>query len=83
MKQKDHDRHSTLQPNRRTVLKGAASAAALGAGGALGTFSEFALAQANLRAQITQIPGIGKGAPISRMSKSTVPVAIACCRRGL
>src|SRR6202043_1942464 len=52
-----------MRPNRRTVLKGAASAAALGSAGALGAFSESALAQGNLRAQILQIPGIGKGAP--------------------
>ena len=43
--------------NRRTVLKGAASAAALGTTGALGTFSDVALAQDNLRAKILQIPG--------------------------
>ena len=53
----------TCGPNRRTVLKGAASAAALGSAGALGAFSERALAQDNLRAQILQIPGVGKGAP--------------------
>ncbi|MFK4723793.1 ABC-type glycerol-3-phosphate transport system substrate-binding protein [Bradyrhizobium niftali] len=63
VKQHDHDQHSAFQPNRRTVLRGAASAAALGTSGALGTFSELALAQANLRAQITQVPGVGKGAP--------------------
>ena len=63
MKQQEHDQHPGMRPNRRTVLKGAASAAALGTTGALGTFSELALAQANLRAQISQIPGVGKGAP--------------------
>ena len=42
---------------------GAASAAALGTTGALGTFSGLALAQNNLRSQISQIPGVGKGAP--------------------
>src|SRR5580693_4630999 len=52
-----------MRPNRRTVLKGAASAAALGSAGALGTFSERALGQDNLRARMLQIPGVGKGAP--------------------
>src|SRR5258708_12992490 len=52
-----------MRPNRRTVLKGAASAAALGSAGALGAFSERALAQDDLRARILQIPGVGKGAP--------------------
>src|SRR5215471_3198370 len=63
MKQHEHDQHFGIQPTRRTVLKGAASAAALGTTGALGLFSELALAQDNLRAQISQIPGVGKGAP--------------------
>lgn len=63
VKQQEHDQLPALRPNRRTVLKGAASAAALGTTGALGAFSEVALAQNNLRAQITQIPGVGKGAP--------------------
>src|SRR5260370_18160022 len=52
-----------MRPNRRTVLKGGASAAALGSTGALGAFSEHALAQDNLRARILQMPGVGKGAP--------------------
>src|SRR5438034_1394689 len=63
MKQQRHDPHSELRPNRRAVLMGAASAAALGTTGALGTFSGLALAQNNLRSQISQIPGVGKGAP--------------------
>ena len=61
--QQEQDQHSLTRPNRRTVLKGAASAVALGTTGALGAFSDIALAQGNLRAQILQIPGIGKGAP--------------------
>lgn len=63
VKQQEHDQLPALRPNRRTVLKGAASATALGTTGALGAFTEVALAQNNLRAQITQIPGVGKGAP--------------------
>src|SRR6202051_4146453 len=63
MKKQEHDLHPGMRPSRRSVLKGAASAAALGFPGALGTFSERALAQDNLRAQILQLPGVGKGAP--------------------
>src|SRR5438128_232836 len=37
MKQQGHDPHSELRPNRRAVLMGAASAAALGTTGAPGT----------------------------------------------
>ncbi len=50
-----------MQANRRSFMKGAA---ALAAGTALGTsFAGRALAQDNLRAQILQIPGVGKGSP--------------------
>src|SRR5918994_6400564 len=50
---------------RRDVLKGAASVAALAATstGALGALTRRASAQDNLRAQILQIPGVGKGSP--------------------
>ena len=50
---------------RRDVLKGAASMAALAAasGGTLGALTRPASAQDNLRAQILQIPGVGKGQP--------------------
>jgi multiple sugar transport system substrate-binding protein len=54
-----------MQKSRRDVLKGAASAAsvaALGTSGALGTVSS-AFAQDNLRAEILKIPGVGKGSP--------------------
>jgi multiple sugar transport system substrate-binding protein len=63
VKQQEHDQHPAMHPSRRTVLKSAAGAAALGTSGAFGTFSELAFAQANLRAEITKIPGVGKGAP--------------------
>ena len=63
MKQQEHDQQSLIGPNRRAVLKGAASAAAFGTAGALGAFSDLALAQDNLRAKILQIPGVGKGPP--------------------
>jgi multiple sugar transport system substrate-binding protein len=50
---------------RRDVLKGAASLAALAAAssGTLGALTRRASAQDNLRAQILQIPGVGKGSP--------------------
>jgi multiple sugar transport system substrate-binding protein len=50
---------------RRDVLKGAVSVAALAATstGALGALTRRASAQDNLRAQILQIPGVGKGSP--------------------
>jgi multiple sugar transport system substrate-binding protein len=50
---------------RRAVLKGAASIAALAATstGAIGALTRQASAQDNLRAQILQIPGVGKGSP--------------------
>lgn len=50
---------------RRDVLKGAASAAALAAAstGTLGALTRQASAQDNLRAEILQIPGVGKGSP--------------------
>jgi multiple sugar transport system substrate-binding protein len=54
------------QTSRRSVLKGAAAtAAALGATGALGGFSGPAAAdsESDLRKQILQIPGVGKGQP--------------------
>jgi multiple sugar transport system substrate-binding protein len=63
VKQQEQNQHLGMRPNRRTVLKGAASAAALGSTGALSAFSERALAQDNLRARILQLPGVGKGAP--------------------
>ena len=50
---------------RRDVLKGAASMAALAtaSGGALGALTRDAAAQDDLRAQLMQIPGVGKGQP--------------------
>ncbi|WP_296739424.1 extracellular solute-binding protein [Mesorhizobium sp.] len=50
---------------RRDVLKGAASMAAIAAasGAGLGALTRPASAADNLRAQILQIPGVGKGSP--------------------
>ena len=64
MKLRDYDRLIAAQASRRTVLKGAAGlGAALGTAGLLGPLSSTALAQGDLRAQILQIPGVGKGSP--------------------
>jgi multiple sugar transport system substrate-binding protein len=55
-----------LQANRRSILKGAASAGALAAlsgAGVVGPVVKRASAQDNLRAQILQIPGVNKGSP--------------------
>lgn len=52
---------AAMQANRRNFLKGAA---ALAAGTALSSsFAGRALAQDSVRAQILQIPGVGKGSP--------------------
>ena len=56
-----YNRLLAMQANRRSVLKGAAIGA-LGATGALGMFSGPARAD-DLRTQILQIPGVGKGSP--------------------
>ena len=55
--------HLALSVNRRSFLKGAGGVAALSAAGALGPFSLPAMAQSDLRKQILQIPGVGKGSP--------------------
>jgi multiple sugar transport system substrate-binding protein len=64
VKLRDYDRLVAAQASRRTVLKGAAGlGAALGTTGLFGPLSSTALAQGDLRAQILQIPGVGKGSP--------------------
>ncbi|MGK9230108.1 extracellular solute-binding protein [Inquilinus limosus] len=64
MKQQDYDRFVGMQASRRSVLKGAAGlGAAIGTAGLFGPLSSTALAQGDLRAQILQIPGVGKGSP--------------------
>ena len=65
MRTQDHNRLLAMQTSWRSVLKGAAAAAsisALGAAGALGSVSRVFAAD-DLRAQILQIPGVGKGQP--------------------
>jgi multiple sugar transport system substrate-binding protein len=52
-----------MRLSRRDVLKGAVGAAALSAAGGLTGLSRSARAQSDLRTQILQIPGVGKGQP--------------------
>ncbi len=52
-----------LKLSRRDILKGAAGAAALSAAGGLTGLSTSARAQSDLRTQMLQIPGVGKGQP--------------------
>ncbi len=65
MRQQVYDRLMMMQASRRGVLKGAASAGALAVGGSgmMGMLAAPAAAQGDLRAQILQIPGVGKGQP--------------------
>ena len=65
MRKEVYDRLMMLQSSRRNVLKGAAAVGALavGSSGFVGALTRPASAQDNLRAQILQIPGIGKGQP--------------------
>jgi multiple sugar transport system substrate-binding protein len=61
---KGNERILGVRANRRTVLKGASgAAAAFGATGVIGNSYQRALAQDDLRTQILQIPGVGKGSP--------------------
>ncbi|MGE3875197.1 MAG: twin-arginine translocation signal domain-containing protein, partial [Parvibaculaceae bacterium] len=53
----------SLQANRRNVLKGAAALSAMAAAGGIAGLVPDALAQSDLRTQILQIPGVGKGQP--------------------
>ena len=62
MKAEVYHRLLQLQASRRSVLKGAA-AGALGASGAFGIVPGRAAAQGDLRTEILQIPGVGKGSP--------------------
>lgn len=58
-----HDMLLAMQANRRTVLKGAAAVSALAATGGLTAFAPEAAAQSDLRKELLQIPGVGKGSP--------------------
>jgi multiple sugar transport system substrate-binding protein len=65
MKVSHYEYLSRAGATRRDILKGAASVAALAAasGTGLAALTREASAQADLRAQILQIPGVGKGSP--------------------
>ncbi|MET0575966.1 MAG: twin-arginine translocation signal domain-containing protein [Mesorhizobium sp.] len=65
MRKEVYDRLMQLQSSRRNVLKGAAAVGALavGSSGFMGVLTRPASAQDDLRAQILQIPGVGKGQP--------------------
>jgi multiple sugar transport system substrate-binding protein len=52
-----------MQANRRSVLKGAASATAIAALGGVGLGGSAEAQDGNLRTQLLQIPGVGKGQP--------------------
>jgi multiple sugar transport system substrate-binding protein len=55
--------YNRMVMNRRTWLKGSAAVSAASMTGALSAITTTAHAQDNLRAQILQIPGVGKGSP--------------------
>src|ERR1700719_2736433 len=58
------NRRGARPVSRRRFLEDAASVAAVGtATAALGAFAQPAMAQTDLRKQILQIPGVGKGSP--------------------
>ena len=63
MKVEEYNQLLGMQTDRRSLLKGAAGVAALGATGGLGSaaVSGSALAADSLRASILKIPGVGKG----------------------
>ncbi len=59
-----HELLMARQASRRSVLKGAAGAAAvLGSSTGLGGIASTAFAQGNVRAEILKIPGVGAGSP--------------------
>jgi multiple sugar transport system substrate-binding protein len=57
------EHYNRMVMNRRTWLKGTAAVSAAGIAGSLGAMTTTAQAQDNVRAQILQIPGVGKGSP--------------------
>ncbi|MBZ0230016.1 MAG: extracellular solute-binding protein [Bauldia sp.] len=65
MKVDIYNRLMAMQASRRKVLKGAATAGAVAAFSATGVPGKVsgALAQSDVRTQILQIPGVGKGSP--------------------
>ncbi|MCZ6851734.1 MAG: sugar ABC transporter substrate-binding protein, partial [Planctomycetota bacterium] len=65
MKVEIFDRLMAAQVSRRKMLQGAASAAAVAAGAAvgLGGLTRSSFAQSSIRAEILRIPGVGVGSP--------------------
>ena len=63
MRSQQYETLLALQANRRNVLKGAAALSALAAAGGVTGFASNAFAQSDLRKEILQIPGVGKGSP--------------------
>ncbi|MGR6468443.1 extracellular solute-binding protein [Rhizobium sp. PAMB 3182] len=64
MKVEIYDALMRRHASRRDILRGTASAAALlGVSGAIGGLPGMAFAEDDIRAQILQIPGVGKGSP--------------------
>jgi multiple sugar transport system substrate-binding protein len=64
MKVEIYDALMRRHASRRDILRGTASAAALlGVSGAMGGLPGMAFAEDDIRAQILQIPGVGKGSP--------------------
>lgn len=65
MRREIYDHMTRVAATRRELLKGAASVAAVAAASSAGlsALTRPASAQENLRAQILQIPGVGKGSP--------------------
>ena len=55
--------YNRMVMNRRTWLKGSAAVSAATVSGALAATSTAAVAADDLRAQLLQIPGVGKGSP--------------------
>ena len=55
--------YNRMVMNRRNWLKGTAAVSATGVAVSLGAMTTTAQAQDNVRAQILQIPGVGKGSP--------------------
>ena len=55
--------YERMAMSRRTWLKGTAAVSAASVAGSLGAMTTSARAEDNLRAQILQIPGVGKGSP--------------------
>ena len=67
--------------NRRTWLKGSAAVSAASMTGALDTMTTIAHAQDNLRAQILQIPGVGKGSPTDADWQKVGEMCLAATRQ--